>query len=136
MSNKPIKTVLLIDDDDATNFLHKITIKHADCAEYVHIAINGLKALEYLTEAIEGKFPQPDLIFLDVNMPVMGGWEFLDAYEMLPKEQKAKMVLVMLTASLNPDDETKAKSYETVSGFKNKPLTIEMLHDIVKLHFS
>jgi CheY-like chemotaxis protein len=133
--DKPIKSILLVDDDEATNFLHKIIIKDAGCSEYVHVANNGKRAIEYLSSVTGGKYPQPDLIFLDINMPVMDGWEFLEAYQELPEDQRAKMVLVMLTSSLNPDDDIKARGYKEVSGFRNKPLTVGILDEIINEYF-
>lgn len=134
--DKPLKLILLVDDDEATNFLHKIMINDAECAEHIHVSKNGKEALAYLTHAIEGKYPQPDLIFLDINMPVMNGWEFLDEYQKLSKEQKAKMVLVMLTTSINPDDYEKSKQYPDVAGFRNKPLSTDLIKDIMHQHFN
>ena len=128
--------ILLVDDDEATNFLHKIMINDAECTEQIHVCKNGKEAIEYLTNSIEGKYPQPDLIFLDINMPVMNGWEFLEEYQKLNDEQKAKMVLVMLTTSINPDDYEKSKEYPDVAGFRNKPLNTDLLKDIMREHFN
>lgn len=133
--DKPLKLILLIDDDEATNFLHKIMINDAGCSEQIQVCKNGKEAIEYLTNAIEGKFPQPDLIFLDINMPVMNGWEFLEEYQKLNEQQKAKMVLMMLTTSINPDDYEKSKEYPDVAGFRNKPLNTDMLDEIVREYF-
>jgi len=80
-----------------------------------------LKALEFLSKKGEYskriKVPSTKLILLDINMPGMNGWEFLEEYNFLPEDQKGKIVVAMLTTSLSPDDETRAKKY--VGDLKN-----------------
>src|SRR5258708_36657106 len=105
--NKKLNCILLIDDDEPTNFLNKMTIDQSGCAEWVQVVQSGQEALDYLQGTGRFKnrkedYPRPDLIFLDINMPAMDGWEFLDKYKELPKDQKAEIVLIMLTTSLNP----------------------------------
>lgn len=135
MSNK-LNCILLIDDDEATNFVHRMVIKKAGCAEEVVAVPSGQAALEYLTSEKNGQMPKPDLIFLDINMPAMNGWEFLKEYEKLEEAQKGQVVVVMLTTSLNPDDRRNAESIEAISSFENKPLTFEILQTIVDQYFA
>ncbi len=125
----------MIDDDEPTNFLNEMVLEEAKCAKNIVIKQSGFEGLEYLKSSNEGKYPQPDLIFLDINMPVMNGWEFLEEYEKLEAGQKAKFILVMLTTSLNPDDAVKAKKIDSIDGFKSKPLTQKMIMEIMKEHF-
>jgi len=103
---KQLNCILLIDDDEPTNFLNKLTLEQAGCATHIRIAPSGQAALDYLRGGSD-EYPRPDLIFLDINMPAMDGWEFLAQYRSLPQEKKADTVLIMLTTSLNPDDEKK-----------------------------
>ncbi|QQD19690.1 response regulator [Spongiibacter nanhainus] len=119
---KKINSILLIDDDAATNFLHRMVIEECGICDAITEAGDGLEALEYLTTATEVGYPQPDLIFLDINMPRMDGWEFLRSYGDLPDECKAGAVIAMLTTSLNPDDRERAKQFDCVHCFENKPL--------------
>ena len=130
-----LKSILLVDDDEAANFLHTMIIKQLDCTENIITKENGVEALEYLTSTIDGIYPQPDLILLDINMPIMDGWEFLEEYEKLKDDQLAKSVIVMLTTSLNPDDRKKAEVIPDISGFISKPLSRIKLEDTLEKHF-
>src|SRR5579872_5177967 len=123
-----LNCILLIDDDEPTNFLNKLTLEQAGCARQIHIAQSGQEALDYLQDAI----PRPDLIFLDINMPAMDGWEFLEKYRKLPSVRKADIVLIMLTTSLNPDDEMRTRAIPEVSGFENKPLSHDQLSNLLE----
>ncbi|GGA96947.1 response regulator [Puia dinghuensis] len=127
-----LNCILLIDDDEPTNFLNKLTLEQAGCARQIHVAQSGQEALDYLRNAN----PRPDLIFLDINMPAMDGWEFLERYRNLPAAKKADIVLIMLTTSLNPDDEIRTRSIPEVSGFENKPLSHDQLGNLLKKYFS
>jgi CheY-like chemotaxis protein len=132
---KKLRCILLIDDDDDCNFFHQRLLNKMQCAEKVQIANNGNEALNFLKSSTDGKHPQPDIIFLDINMPGMNGWEFLIEYEKLNEEFKAKIVLIMLTSSLNTDDRDLAMSYPDVCGFNNKYLDKESLTKILAEHF-
>lgn len=132
---KKLDCILLIDDDPSTNFLHKLYIEEANCAHRVVIRENGKEALEFLREAQDGEFPCPELIFLDINMPRMNGWEFLEEYKNLDESQKGQIIIVMLTTSLNPDDQNRATQLEEVSGFENKPLSVQMIGEILETYF-
>ena len=131
-----LNEILLIDDNEADNFLHEMVIKDTNCCEKVVIMESAIDALAYLKSVDTlGKHPQPDLIFLDINMPAMNGWEFLDEYEKLADNQKGKIVVIMLTTSLNPKDLEKSKEIGYVGDFKNKPLTQETLSVILENYF-
>lgn len=136
--NTKLNCVLLIDDDEPTNFLNRLIIEESGFADKVKTIENGREALSYLNrvkEADPSSHLKPDLIFLDINMPAMNGWEFIDKYEKLEDHRKSKAVIVMLTTSLNPDDENKAKKSDVISGFCHKPLTPEAFEMIIAEHF-
>ena len=132
---KQLNCVLLIDDDEPTNFLNKLTLEQSGCARHIRIAPSGQAALDYLRGGQED-CPRPDLIFLDINMPAMDGWEFLGLYRTLPKEKKADTILIMLTTSLNPDDEERTRTIPEVSGFEHKPLNQGSLEKLLNRYFS
>ena len=130
-----LHSILLIDDDEATNFLHKMVIKKSGCANHVHVEYNGELAINYLSTKKDGKYPAPDLIFLDLNMPRMNGWGFMEAYQKLPSEMKGKAAIVMLTTPLTPDDVLRSKSFTEIAEFRSKPMTQNMLMDIIEKYF-
>lgn len=133
---RKLNCILLIDDDEPTNFLNKMVIEEVDCTERVETMQSAREALKYLTNTTsDGDYPRPDLVFLDINMPAMDGWEFLEKYNQLSKDQKAKIIVVMLTTSFNPEDELRARNMSGISGFRNKPLTPEILTQILHKYF-
>src|SRR5580704_1681933 len=117
---RKLDCILLVDDNSDDNFFHQIIIKKMDVVNRIDVVINGVEALAYLKR--ENQTP-PELIFLDINMPKMNGWEFLEQYKDLDVKQKARVVIMILTTSANPDDIKKAREIEAVTGFETKPLT-------------
>ncbi len=137
---KRLNCVLLVDDNESDNFIHKRVLEKSGIANNIAIALNGKEALEFLTAKIqngqfEGSYTQPELIFLDINMPIMDGWEFLEEYHKLDIAQKGKVVFIMLTTSLNPSDRVKAETLLESGCFHFKPLTIEMINGIMERRF-
>jgi CheY-like chemotaxis protein len=130
---KKLNRVLLVDDDDDANFFQEKLIRKNNFAENIDKACNGIEALEYLNTCIKGKHPLPEIIFLDLNMPKMNGWTFLEKYNQLDEEIKSKIVLIILTSSINPDDAEKAKQTPEVKGYKNKFLNGTQLDEILKI---
>lgn len=132
--------ILLVDDDSSTNFINERIIRSANIETHVQVCESGQEALDYLN--CEGEFsdnleyPQPGIIFLDINMPGMNGWEFLEHYEELPGDRKAKVVVAMLTTSANPDDKDNAQNKESVKSFFMKPLTVDYLYELINQYFS
>ncbi len=122
---------MLVDDNRDDNYYHERIIKKSNAANKVVIKESGLEALHYLKSAGGTENPRPDLIFLDINMPGMNGWEFLEEFRKLDKNLQSKMVVIMLTTSVNPEDEAMAMTYDLLADFKTKPLTKEMLEDVL-----
>lgn len=133
---KKLKLVLLVDDFEGANFLHEKVIRESGCAEKIRVETNATTALEFLRTEENHSFPQPDIIFLDLNMPGMNGWEFLDEYKNLTREQRWGTVIVILTTSCNLDDEAKARIKHPKTVFMNKPLLRGPLDGILREYFS
>lgn len=129
---KKLNSILLVDDDPDDNYYHQIIINKMNMVNQIDIAVNGIEAIAYLKN--ENHIP-PDILFLDLNMPKMNGWEFLEQYKSFSAEKKAKVLIVILTTSANPDDIKRAKEIEDVTGFETKPLTQELLTEILEQHF-
>ncbi len=129
---KKLNCILLIDDNPADNRYHQIIIEEMNIAEKIEFAANGLEAIDYLNDDSK---TLPDLIFLDINMPKMNGWEFLDAYKNIAPEKKAQAVIVMFSTSSNPDDIKRAEENEDVATFETKPLTTETIEEILNTYF-
>jgi CheY-like chemotaxis protein len=132
-----VNCILLVEDNEITNIFNKRMIEKSEKVNVIHVAENGQEALDYLLN--NGKyigtkhlFPLPDLILLDINMPIMDGWDFMEAFEQLQLTNKETITVVMLTTSPNPDDEKKAFSYPTVKYYMRKPLTPEELINILE----
>ena len=124
---------MLVDDNDDDNFFHEREIKKTHLDTIVVTKDSGIKALEYLKTKTE---PHSDLIFLDINMPGMNGWEFLKEYDKLDKVLQSRAIIIMLTTSDNPDHVAKANTYSFVSDYITKPLTKEIMDDINKKYFN
>ena len=136
---KKINCVLLVDDNPGDNCLNKIIIEEAEVCETIRTANDGNQALSYLTQAGEvGKeelYPKPDMIFLDVNMPGMDGFEFVRQFERLDENLKSN-VIVMLTTSDDPEEKKEALATEIVKEYITKPLDNETLINIITKYFS
>jgi CheY-like chemotaxis protein len=135
--NPNLKSILVIDDDEPTNFFTQLVIEKAGCTRHVKAVQSGQEALDYLTGKASGEAPlPPDLIFLDINMPAMDGWDFLEKYKALDASLRSKVVVVMLTTSLFQEDRQKAQEMPEISLFENKPLTVEKLDRILSQFFA
>lgn len=125
-------TILLIDDDEATNVLHKREIKKSGVEAEILIAENGEEGIELVKEFFINNKALPNVIFLDINMPRMNGWEFIEVYEDFTKDSGLKTnIVVMLTTSLNPDDAKKAEQYNSICRFLTKPLSREVVPEVI-----
>jgi len=124
-----IDTILMVDDDEATNFLHEIIITDANSCNNLIIIDDAEKALEMLKNDLK-----PNLLFLDINMPKMNGWEFLDLFKQTKKGNDLPLKIIIFSTSLNPRDKEKAQEYKNVS-FMSKPLTGDLVKEIVDEYF-
>jgi CheY-like chemotaxis protein len=131
-----LKLIMLIDDDPNDNYFHQREINKVITNITIIEKSSGLEALEYLRSNKDNRHMLPDLIFLDINMPVIDGWEFLDAYRKIDISLKNEVIIIMLSTSGNPDDILKATTYSFVSDYITKPLTKEIMERIVIRFFN
>ncbi|HEY8399878.1 MAG TPA: response regulator [Cytophagaceae bacterium] len=129
-----LNCALLVDDDSINNFINERLLKKLNIAHETKIVLNGEEAIKFITGRVEQGQPCPELILLDINMPVMDGFEFLQAYEKIHIPNKNSVVIVMLTTSTNPND-TERLNNSGVSGYINKPLTEQKLMDVMAKYF-
>lgn len=119
-----VRKILLIDDDEITCYLEKSLLEDLEVAEEVVCINGGYEALDYLQECKERQV-YPDLIFLDINMPGMDGFEFLKRLEALESYEVQKLHIVMLTSSVNIRDVQRAASFgDLLKGYITKPLQV------------
>lgn len=134
-----LKSVFLIDDDEISNFLNKILIKNLGLDVEVLTAGNGREALNILEErtiGASGESIAPCLLILDINMPVMNGWQFLEAFDKRFSEAiKKKITIVMITVSEDQRDVIRATNNSLVMDYIHKPLTDEKLLEIMVRYF-
>ncbi len=124
-----MKKVLLIDDDKINNFLSTLIIKQSKIAEVFKECFNGQEAIDFLEKSDNQNLP--DVIFLDLNMPVLDGWQFLEIF--MKMEIHSQVPIYILTSSNYDADMNKAKSYSVVKGYIVKPLKKEMTLAILEL---
>ena len=127
--NNPLQHILLVDDDLPTNFIHERLISIGKVANEVTAAYNVQDAIKLLDSI------QPDLILLDINMPELSGWDFLDLYKMKNHIDGNSARIFMVTTSIDPKDKERAASYKEITEFMSKPVTLEVLKQKVEEHF-
>ena len=134
MKNK-FNSVLLIDDSIPINYFHKIIVEKSGVALNCIAVNNGQEALDYLQIKKDAQERLPELIFVDINMPGINGWEFLEKFRANHKSILKEVVTVMLTTSINPDDKEKSKRLNVPNYFP-KPLTVKVLEDLYDSYFN
>ncbi|GAA3969333.1 response regulator [Mucilaginibacter dorajii] len=127
-------SVLLVDDDEINNFISIKLIKKALLNTEIMACLNGKFAIEQLSE-IQRKDPAklPDYILLDINMPIMNGWEFLDEYKRLNLDPLGKSKIFIISSSVFSNDINKARSYPLVKDFISKPLNVEKIKELFEV---
>ena len=125
--------VFLIDDNNIVNFINRKTMENNSFSDSIIEYTSAKKALKSLGEREKDSDQIPDLIFLDIKMQLMNGFEFLDNFAKLPSYIKEKAKIIMLTSSLHESDLEYAMLHENVVAFFNKPITKDKLNSIRSL---
>ncbi|MDB5123293.1 MAG: response regulator of RpoS [Mucilaginibacter sp.] len=131
-NSRPV-SVLLIDDDEINNFISVKLIKKALLNTEITACLNGKLAIELLAD-IQKNDPDklPDYILLDINMPIMNGWEFLDEYKRLNIDPLGQSRIFIISSSVFSNDINKARSYQLVQNFISKPLNVDKIIELFK----
>lgn len=133
-----VNSILVIEDDEATNFLNQVIINECNCFKNIHFSFNARNALDYLTSTGEYKdcnnVQLPEIILLDINLPGMDGWEFLDQYGKLNLCGLNKTIVAVLTISPKEDNLRNFKKYDFLNDYLEKPLTFEKLNQIIRIY--
>ena len=127
MNPRPVN-ILLVDDDEINNFISVKLIKKAILNSEIVSCLNGRFAIDQLLSRDIANLP--DVIFLDINMPIMNGWEFLDEYERLKVDPERKTKIFIISSSVFSNDINKSKSYPSVVDFISKPLNMEKISEV------
>ncbi len=129
-----VDCILLIDDDKPTNFLHSRILSTHKSFDVIKVAQSGREALAYLEAVSSAIAIKPNVIFLDINMPAMNGWEFLKEFEKLDRALTKGIKIFLVTTSSLPEDMEDAKSNSLVEDLINKPLSFDAIDGLLKKH--
>ena len=122
--------VLIVDDNDVDILISKKNLEMSGLASRIDVAKNGREALSFLEDSQINEMP--DVILLDINMPVMDGWAFMNSIDVFTLAQKGQPRIFMVSSSLNLSDNDKAAKNPMISGFITKPFNQEKLRDVLQ----
>lgn len=129
---KKIPNILIIDDDPMSSFMLKRLAELGELADIITIFNSARSALEYIGERKKSDNLLPDVIFLDIYMPILNGWDFLTAFRVLKPELSKKIDIVIVSSSEHPRDIEQARTFEEVKAYAVKPVSLERLKEIIE----
>ena len=135
MKGALIPTICLIDDDKVLQFVFKEIISIYNVADEILIFSDGSEAWDFFSDTQRDAAQIPDLVILDLNMPKMDGWDFLDHYISITDQLAKKPVIYIMSSSTHPNDKQKANTYDVVSGYIVKPFDEDKILAVVKEAF-
>jgi len=124
------KSVMLVDDNEIDNIINEKIIEANSFADQVMVFQTGQEALDYLGENQDNQDTLPEIVFLDINMPIMDGFQFLEDFEKFSDTVLEKCKIIMLSSSISPKDIDRAASSKYVKKYLNKPLNARYLEAI------
>lgn len=127
-----LKNLTIVDDDDIFVFLTTKIIEQTNLVDLIKVFGNGLDAINFLKENKNNVDALPDIILLDLSMPIMNGWQFLEKYNKLNPTIGKKITIYICSSSISPDEITRAKTISEVSDYIIKPITKDKLIDLIK----
>ncbi|HSI75546.1 MAG TPA: response regulator [Lunatimonas sp.] len=134
--DRKLNCVMLVDDDEAVNYLHREILEEVGFANNIIVSDTASKALSLLEKPDREACEQPDVIFLDLNMPLMCGWDFVERLADKKIGDDSFPLIFILTTSMNVNNLKRAVGSNRITGFLPKPLTEEMLDEILSRHFA
>ena len=129
--DKPVRSVGIIDDDPIYQFTAKKILQLSKQAGEIQQYTSGDDALEFIRNNSDKHEKIPDILLLDLNMPVTDGWMFLDSFRKIKSTISKEIVIYLVTSSIDPRDIAQSKSYSEIKGFISKPLDIELIKEIL-----
>ncbi|WP_158974716.1 response regulator [Cellulophaga sp. L1A9] len=126
-----VENACVIDDDPISVFGLRKTFRETNFCKEITVYQNGFEAIHGLKELLEAKKSLPPVIFLDLNMPIMDGWDFLEDFIKIPEYNRQNVRIYIISSSVDPRDLLKAKSYTTVNNFFVKPITTNDLEKVI-----
>ncbi len=125
-----LKQIMLIDDDEVYNFICSETIKKILNIKDIITYTSSQNGLNFLAKSIADKAQLPDLIFIDINMPILDGWSFIEEYQKMSSDIAQKVLIYIQSSSVYDEDIEKSKTYAVIDGFITKPLSLAQLMEI------
>lgn len=129
---KSIRKLILVDDDEIFVYLTKKKIFQTTLVDRIEDFDNGQDALDFLKDNQQNSERLPEVILLDLNMPIMDGWQFLEEFSLLKPSVKRMISVYICSSSISPDDASRAKSMTEVSDYIIKPFTTDKLKEMIK----
>ena len=127
-----INKILLIDDSEPINFIHRYILDELGCVDEIITTENGEEAIDYLISLVNLKTQLPKFIFIDINMPRMNAWEFITEYRKIDSQLRLQSFVFLLTSSIDPTDLEKARGIVEINEVRDKPFNEMVIQEIIE----
>ena len=134
-AKKPLSNIIFVDDDPTSNYIHNLVIKKLEIKVNTYFFLNVDDALNFLlNRELQENDIANDIIFIDINMPVKDGWDFIQEFEDNIAENEQKKIIIMMSSVINKNDADRIKNHKMIDDFMLKPFSEEMLENIFDKH--